>query len=156
MKTFIAALAVSIVCQFANGEDLVFESNSGKTLILEKSIQWISEKSDSVEIGILSGVFEIKGGQVCAPFNGFVSRFKLDQQKIFFKAVCNKKDLEKVSESDKLKEQKQFYDTLISIDKKGNADNEKLRELDASMLVSLGSVYGDFSCDSIEFRPHDH
>lgn len=156
MKTFIAALAVSIVCQFANGADLVFESNSGKTLILEKSIQWISEKSDSVEIGILSGVFEIKGGQVCAPFNGFVSRFKLDQQKIFFKVVCNKKDLEKVSESDKLKEQKQFYDALVSIDKKGNDDNEKLRELDASMWVSLGSVYGDFSCDSIEFRPHDH
>ena len=155
MKTFIAAVAIATVCHLAYGEDLVFQSQTGETLILEKSIQWISQKPDFLEIGTSSGVFQIKGGKVCEPFNGFVSRFNLDTQKIFYKAVCNKIDLEKVSESDKLKQQRQLFEALVSMDKKGN-DNQKLREIDGAAWVSLGSIYGDFSCDSIEFKLHDH
>jgi hypothetical protein len=156
MKTFIAALAIAISCHLAHGEDLVFQSQTGETLILEKSIQWISQKPDFLEIGTSSGVFQVKGGKVCEPFNGFVSRFNLNAQQIFYKSVCNKRDSEKVSESDKLKQQKQFIDALMAMEKKEGEYHEKLREIDGAMCVSLGSIYGDFSCDSIVFRPHDH
>lgn len=150
MKTILTFILAAIATPLAQGADIIFESKNEKVLILEKTIQWISKRTDFVEIGTTSGVFEIKGGKGDSMFWPFVYVFKLDPNEILWKSLTIKKDIK--NRGLELQEERKYRESL----EKMVDDKSPLTEGFAGSLIAEGCANDDFECESIVFKPHDH
>ena len=150
MKTILTFILAAITTPLAQAADIIFESKNEKVLILEKTIQWISKRTDFVEIGTASGVFEIKGGEGDPMFWPFVYVFKLDPNEILWKSLTIKKDIKNMGLE--LQEERKYRESL----EKMVDDKSPLAEGFAGSLIAEGCANDDFECESIVFKPHDH
>ena len=152
MKTILNFILMAVTAQAAYAADIIFESKNEKVLILEKTIQWISKKTDSVEIGTTSGIFEIKGGSGDPMFWVFVYEFELDPNEILWKSLILKKDLKENSKGIISDEEMKYRDSLM----KWRSERNPLNDGMAGSLIAHACADDDFQCGSIEFKPHDH